>query len=737
MLITNIGCDFFTLYYNDFVKIKEEDLNKNGITCIKEYTNGPAVKPVCQKITPANIGRFFKKEYTWELFVADLLKLKDEFVKNKMEELKNRSVASMALNSLKEGGEEFRTKKVELFTQAKFMNQFTDADDEFVYNKTFRDEQNNLYMKLNSILYHLRFKQGTDRTLMGNSTEKDYQLWPSFWAENKENFNKWQETIISVIDGYDPKCGKSIEECIMDSGVPRIFLECLAVQISQIGTTTTDDKGKEHKNWYYAGCNVLLDNGSNSTWQLDNVIEVFSKKLLTSVDANKLKTIKRYSNDMDEIAVHNIYRPLPVLHKTEPKLPPTWDMFFGNGRFFDPHMDKLKIAHFIDNTINADYDGRQTLVIGGEGDDGKGTFVNILQDIVGRDLTTSMNVYDFSPEDRFGLAKIFNKKLLLIPDCKQVTTLFGQDKFKSVTGSDPVTLENKGQKSVEFDTKGICICMTTNKSFYVNSEHGRTRVMPLMFLKNFSEKDQLDKSVLYNKLLAEKKEFVQWCVDYKNFYRENVPGLFNGNRLVMCCDEDVPNLDKLNAQELFKNMCEKQTIGQGNNRVKLCSWNEWSDAEEEQMENVSELLLNISKQMFGDCYLNLLTNKVKYKKYDAESDINENIIIGDNNELWYKSINLISKINAQLAADSSSLSPKFIPALKACRDKMSFKSNDKDWTKFIRDKLDFRQHVYVNKERKTSMVNIRGLFDTEIDTEIKSITQNINNSPKDDIDLYI
>lgn len=711
------GCEFFHLFVTDFLRINEKKIRKEGFSCIKEYSNGPKANAVIQKINEQNFNRFFNNNYSWEQFIVDLMTFKKEIIKEQQKVTDSKTLATASILAERAGEGQPRTRPIALFTSTKFGSTFTQADKDYFFNKMYRDNQNNVYMTLDNKLLTLHFKPGTERTLLGNSLEKDLQFWPYFWKDYDELMEKWNKTIRDVLMTFDEDSPISIEEAIMNSGVPRIYLEFLQIQVTEKPIETIDDKGKVKIKYIPDNFNVILNNGNvaNATnWTTNNKIEVFSKNLMNSVDVNKLKTIKRYTNDPNELAVHYLERPVAFDRGKVPEPPKTWLKFFGNGRFFDKKMDLLKIAHFIDNVLNANYDGRQTLVIGGQGGDGKGTFCNILQDIIGRDLTVTMNVADFNAEDRFGLAKIFNKKLLLIPDCKQVTTLFNQDKFKSVTGSDPVALENKGQKSFQFDTQGICMCITTNKSFYVNSEHGRTRVMPVMFKKNFDGKTALDKSVLYGMLLQEKKEFIQWCVDYKYWFKEHHPELFHGNSLVLCTDEDFESGAVKNEvyteQELFQHVCEKQMLG----NTKLCSYDKWTDEEREEMDGMAEVFNHILEYAFKAFEISLLDGKVERKdKLNVEDNaalyLDKLVEYGDGGEIWIKKTNLLRAVNAIIDEESRAKDKDthFIPEIKSFRDKIAIRCNDKDWTKYLQENFDLRRQIYLDKKRLTDVVNLK------------------------------
>jgi len=464
-----------------------------------------------------------------------------------------------------------------------------------------RDSSNNLYFEIDGSLIPLRIKLNSERELLANTLDADEQLWPKFMAKYQEKFAQWNKTIKTIIETWTSDSDMSPEQMLLADGtVPRTFLEMLKLTVRYKGV-----EGEKKTNWVYDGVEIALDNyGAGSTWKYQNIIKTMSQHLLDSVDISRVKKIELFSNDKNELAIKHIEYPTPMLREEMPKLPKTWAMFLNNDRFYDPLMDKLKIAHFIDNTLNANYCGRQVMVIGGEGEDGKGTFLEILNDIVGLDYVAQMQPADFAPEDRFGLQKVFNKKLITLTDCRSVSKLFAADKFKGLTGGDTLTLERKNQNSFSYSPKGICVAIATNNSFFVNSEHGKSRAMPLVFKKNYTRKTAIEKHTMVQLLLAEKKDFLQWAVDYKLYMTEHYPGLIQANALNLCSDEDMTKLADDNADvfELFKNMCEKQLLC----GHKFCNWNEKTYEEEADDQEDEEVF-----QKFIDTYFDI-TKEARY-----------------------------------------------------------------------------------------------------------------------------
>jgi hypothetical protein len=88
--------------------------------------------------------------------------------------------------------------------------------------------------------------------------------------------------------------------------------------------------------------------------------------------------------------------------------------------------------------------GRQGLWIkGGEGQDGKSSVLRVIRGIVGNNASA---VLDGSERDnRFVHSNLFDKRLLIYPDCKQPTFVKGQI-YRNYTGGDDVSVEFKGMQ---------------------------------------------------------------------------------------------------------------------------------------------------------------------------------------------------------------------------------------------------------------------------------------------------
>lgn len=583
LTVNEFGSEFKLPHPNKIASWKKTKEIK--IPQMLDYVNGRSEPPKYEQITEKNFGRWFDKErFKFDDLIIEFEALKKNITKANTEKLNKQSEASMALASI--GDDEikiqFKTKDYHFFSTIDCGTKYTKADDEFIFNNLYKDEGNNLYWKLNDKLYLLNFKTSGERELIGNTNDADSQFWPDFFRIYEDKFDEWNKEITTIVQSYDwNETNESVEQTLLKNGIPRIWLECLLMHVRMKGIEQTNSQGKKEVVWYNEGATVGL-NGANGKqdYSRKNLIDILSKTLMVSVDVNRLKTIPTYSNNRNEVAIKYLDMPTCTNPKDEPQLPPMWDKFLGGERFYNKYMDKMKIATFVTNTLNARYSGRQVLCLGGTGEDGKGVFLHILDMILGTEHTANVPFSAFTDSDQFGLASVINKKFVYLSDCKLLSKLFSSDKFKQLTGHDKISINRKNMDFFSYVPKGTVFAAVTNNSFYVNDTHGKSRVMPVVFRKNFNNKDIIDKNEMEEKLYAEKDAFLQWCVDYRYWLNAKCNGnLLRGTQLIMCCDKDLKSVSEgeFDENKLFKTMCETELL----NGRPFCNWNDYEETDDD------------------------------------------------------------------------------------------------------------------------------------------------------------
>lgn len=673
------------------------------------YNNGRNEDPNYDQITDKNFGRWFDTtRYKFDELVLDFEALKKNLTKANTEKLNKQSEATMALASI--GDDEvkiqYKTKDYHFFSTIDCGTKYTKADDDFIFNNLYKDEGNNLYWKLKDKLYLLNFKTNGERELVGNTNDADSQFWPDFFRIYEDKFNEWNRKITAIVQAYDwNEANDSIEKTLLNNGIPRIWLECLLMKVRMKGLERETSTGKKEIVWYNEGATVSL-NGANGKQEYTkrNLIEILSKTLMIAVDVNRLQTIPTYSNNRNEVAIKYLDLPKCSDPKSEPKLPPMWEKFLGGNRFYSPYMDKMKIATFVCNVLNARYSGRQVLCLGGTGEDGKGVFLHILDMILGTDHTANVPFGSFADSDQFGLASVINKKFVYLSDCKYLSKLFASDKFKQLTGHDKISINRKNMDFFSYVPKGTVFAAVTNNSFYVNDTHGKSRVMPVVFRKNFENKDIIDKNEMEEKLYAERKEFLQWCIDYRYWLNTLCNGnLLRGTQLIMCCDKDLEKVKNgdIDDNKLFKTMCETETL----NGKPFCNWNDYEETDDD---------TDVYNPLFDSCFI----------KTDDENDF---ITVGDMVSILEQ---YITKHNEYLDCFDTN---KIVNENREITYKIKFIGNNpkwRHWCDFLTAKIELvkRHNVALNGKNCWFKVKIRD----DIDLMSETYADTFMNKLKDD-----
>lgn len=595
----------FRLPENEDHLIQWREREQKGLPFIMQYEEGKTMKPKYILITDKNFKfYFYDDKCNFEQFKTEFKSLQKELKKMRNNVIAAKSSASMVMDDAYDNSKT-REKIVYFFSTAQHMNKYTKADDEFIFNRIYKDTDGKMYMKLNAGLFMLETKPGTERTLLGNTLEENSQFWPEFFKTFSKQFIEWNKKITDIVNDYRwGEDEKSLETVLMENDIPRVYLECLSLRVIEKGHEVSTKNGNKTI-WEFSGATIALNSnyGKNVTFSQKNLISVFSENLIQALDVTRVKKIPIFSNNPNEIAVKYLTLPQVTEDTNEPSLPPTWDLFFGGKRFVHPMMEKLKIASFIVNTLNAKYSGRQVMVLGGDGHDGKGTFLEVINHIIGSDFTAVMAPKHFSDSDEFGLQPIINKKMVYFPDCKAVSKLFATDKFKSLTGSDEMSINRKNLKIVKYKPVGVTVAIGTNNPIFINGEHGLSRVMPIFFRKNYDNKTKIDRAVLSERLLDEKDAFIQWCVNYRAYMKRQTNGqIFAGEELLQMSDAKLKRVMKgatvsSSQLELLEEMCQEYTYLSGDNFV---HFNERSADEEAVYEDFKEVVVDLLRKYVGE-----------------------------------------------------------------------------------------------------------------------------------------
>lgn len=193
-----------------------------------------------------------------------------------------------------------------------------------------------------------------------------------------------------------------------------------------------------------------------------------------------------FSNDLTEASLN--YFDISNVDTTQVVETPAWNEFITKF----PEIEQPVFMAFIYKIFNAKNKGKQALFLVDNGNTGKSTLLNALAKVLGPKLAQSMQKDSFS--NQFSLAKIWNKRFIAIPDCKNVKILH-TEKIHNILGNDTVEVEEKGEKSFSANLSCKMIIGMNDAPEIGGAAHEQTRAiilhpaLPPALLEKLGQKD--------------------------------------------------------------------------------------------------------------------------------------------------------------------------------------------------------------------------------------------------------
>jgi putative DNA primase/helicase len=126
----------------------------------------------------------------------------------------------------------------------------------------------------------------------------------------------------------------------------------------------------------------------------------------------------------------------------------------------------------------------------GSGANGKGSFMRLLEMLVGDENTHSTSLENIC-ENRFEVANLYNKRLVICPD--EDRRIRGLSVFKSVTGGDSLRGEEKGMKAFKFKFSGMVVLASNSPIFMGDDSYGLSRrLIPIPFPQKIHKSERRD-----------------------------------------------------------------------------------------------------------------------------------------------------------------------------------------------------------------------------------------------------
>lgn len=194
----------------------------------------------------------------------------------------------------------------------------------------------------------------------------------------------------------------------------------------------------------------------------------------------------------------------------------TWDDFIlrcgANGKAFMAYTWGL---------FEKNFKGPQYLILRGAGNDGKGSYTEWLQDIIGHNAVCSL-----SAKDDYWVAQCVGKRVAFWPELNATSEIMTSE-FKCITGGDPVTVTQKYEKAItaRLDVRFI---ISTNKSIAITGSDAEKRRIILVDLAPRSA--QIDDYKI--KIKEETSAFLFKC---RQAYLE----LYDEKALTIKCDHEA------------------------------------------------------------------------------------------------------------------------------------------------------------------------------------------------------
>lgn len=443
-----------------------------------------------------------------------------EVNKSSVEESEKASGATKAIIDTRER----KTVSVPLYSNwGSIDEEVTEPDMNFLYNRLRKDKSGNLYFLFDGGELLLIPLQDASH---GRRIADDGDFWTLFIKYDSKKIKEYCRRMIEIAyelqsEGtFDSSEKTDTLEQRLESVVPH----CISRQVSMQLIFIKDGRGK-NASWLFDSFSLAMT-GMKPSMNKDNWCAVLQQDMLRFLNMDLVQPIKQWSNNIiggqpKETSIHSIdtsYIELGRKVTSIPKLPPHFAQFF-NGKFVNPIMDLLRIAVFILSIIDEDNHSRQSLLVVGLGKDGKGVWTKVVEYIVGKAFVTLQETA-FDVNNKFGLTPALNKRVICMQDVKYPTQVIESPMFKSITGCDTVVIDRKFLDPVTWKVDGTKVMIVTNKPVWLNNEYAITRVLPVFFKQNYDPMDVLDVTDITTDLCSEAKDFVQWCYDYVEYFKQ-------------------------------------------------------------------------------------------------------------------------------------------------------------------------------------------------------------------------
>lgn len=418
----------------------------------------------------------------------------------------------------------------------------TPIDKSFLYNHLRKDSDGELYWMKDPQEIKPDKNGNIEEYIEVNVKEDDF--WQSFWFINEEKIDNYLNAIPSAmckIRDERPEAEGLPDESVEDVLLMQFPIAFLSILHMQTVYTVSIDCTKEKDNESLSFCRydvgafmgkekgMLHDTQSIKTTLANNLFTgaYFSKAHVQELKqvSNSRGTAFAYIdlNGIDTVGRAGIER--AKAGEAAPPLPPKWGRYLmgvkGDKPIFpiDTKMCLFRLAAFIATVADTSVPAlRQVLYVFGDGECGKTTLLEAIRRLIGPSACTTLGgePKDWCDSKTFAIR---NKALVVVSEMGTEPEKFFQDTMiKSMTGQGHFPLRKLYGMAHDYDAEHLMIVVSVNGKMAVKDDFVSSRILPIGMTKNYLFTEMRSKTDLWEDLLSERAEFLQWCFDTKAYY---------------------------------------------------------------------------------------------------------------------------------------------------------------------------------------------------------------------------
>lgn len=271
--------------------------------------------------------------------------------------------------------------------------------------------------------------------ISGGRHDKCIKMWEDRLVEMSNIMTEtWNNALMADADKSHVYYAQVID-AVQQANIPMIMFELFQVGVNCIEQEGVDAAGHGCTYNIWQSISIVNKDGSRATYYdyVNKLIEGYGTYCFAEIAEPKIFSNAQKAFNGFDCSKYAVSTPTP--------LAPAWEEFFSKFTADEMHI----YLAWIWGVVFADNSSRSLLYIyDPDGYSGKSAFANAMTDILGRQLVAS--IQRGSLDNQFAFAKIWAKRLIIYPDCKN-THIMQAERTHQITGSDGADVEDKGKRS--------------------------------------------------------------------------------------------------------------------------------------------------------------------------------------------------------------------------------------------------------------------------------------------------